>query len=70
MDKFQLPPGQKVKNYEVETLVSRDGVHPSSPARFKSDFSEQSLNSSGYILRTYLALMIYADVLESVLQPE
>ncbi|MHC4401740.1 MAG: SGNH/GDSL hydrolase family protein [Planctomycetota bacterium] len=70
MDKFKLPEDRKAKNYEVETLLSRDGVHPSAPAKYRLDFSEESLSSSGYNLRTHLALMIYADVLESVLKPE
>jgi len=70
MDKFRLPEGQKAKNYEVDTLLGRDGVHPSSPAKYKFDFSAEALDSSGYNLRTYLALMIYADVLQSVLKAD
>lgn len=54
--------------YEVPTLISRDGVHPSNPQRFAGDFSPQALRSSGYALRNYLTALCYAEVIEKVLQ--
>src|SRR5262245_3082638 len=39
--------------YQVPTLVSRDGVHPSNPQGFR-DYSEKSLRTNGYVLRNYL----------------
>jgi hypothetical protein len=53
--------------YDVPTLLARDGVHPSNPAKFK-DYSEESLKNNGYVLRNYLTLMAYDDVLQRVLQ--
>ena len=55
--------------YQVPTLVSGDGVHPSNPQKF-SDYSEEGLRSNGYVLRNYLTLMSYADVIGKVLQPK
>lgn len=52
--------------YEVATLVSRDGVHPSYPKRFQNDYSEEGLRSSGYTLRNYLTLLKVAEVLEAL----
>ena len=37
------------------------------PAKFK-DYSEDSLKNNGYVLRNYLTLMAYDDVLRRVLQ--
>lgn len=51
-------------DYEVPTLLARDGVHPSSPKRFQNDYSEGGLRSSGYTLRNYLTALKYAEVLE------
>jgi lysophospholipase L1-like esterase len=53
--------------YEVPTLVSGDGVHPSNPSKFR-DFSEESLRSNGYALRNYLTVIMYAEVIGRVLQ--
>ena len=55
--------------YEVPTLISRDGVHPSNPKIFFNDFSEAALSSSGFGLRNYLTMMAYADVSKFVLHP-
>jgi hypothetical protein len=54
--------------YQVPTLIAGDGVHPSNPRKFQ-DFSEESLRSNGYLLRNYLTLMGYADVIRNVLAP-
>ncbi len=63
LDRFQAYEG-----YEVPTLLSRDGVHPSFPRRFQDDYSETGLRSSGFTLRNYLTLLAYSDVLQ-VLHP-
>jgi hypothetical protein len=55
--------------YEVPTLISRDGVHPSYPKKYADDFSEEGLRSSGYTLRSYLVLLRYAEVIRGVLRP-
>ncbi|HZJ17748.1 MAG TPA: SGNH/GDSL hydrolase family protein [Chthoniobacteraceae bacterium] len=49
--------------YDVATLISRDGVHPSAPKQFNGDFSPEALRSHGYGLRNYLTLLAYADVI-------
>ncbi len=53
--------------YQVPTLIARDGVHPSNPRKYQ-DYSEESLRSNGYVLRNYLTLRSYAEVIERVLQ--
>ena len=55
--------------YQVPTLISRDGVHPSNPRMFAGDYSEAGLRSSGYVLRNDLTLRAYAEVIRNVLQP-
>jgi len=57
-----------IDTYEVPTLISGDGVHPSFPKRFQSDYSEEGLRTSGYTLRNYLTLLKVAEVLD-VLKP-
>ena len=63
-----LPKFKDVKGseYEVPTLIARDGGHPSNPQAFK-DYSAKSLSSNGYALRNYLTLLAYADVVRQVL---
>ncbi|MEX0586206.1 MAG: SGNH/GDSL hydrolase family protein, partial [Pirellulales bacterium] len=53
--------------YDVPTLISGDGVHPSYPKDFR-DFSAKSLASNGYNLRSYLTLNAYAEVIRKVLE--
>jgi len=62
--KFKDLPGDA---YNVLTLISRDGVHPSNPQKYAGDFSEEALRSNGYGLRSYLTLLKYAEVIEKVL---
>jgi lysophospholipase L1-like esterase len=52
--------------YDVPTLISGDGVHPSAPKQFNGDFSVEALRSHGYGLRNYLTLLAYADVIETL----
>ena len=54
--------------YQVPTLISRDGVHPSNPKAFVGDFSEEALRTNGFALRDYVTLMSYAEVVEKVCQ--
>ncbi len=62
--KFKDSPGDE---YQVPTLIARDGVHPSNSSKF-NEYSEEGLNNNGYALRTYLTLMTYNDVLQKVLE--
>jgi hypothetical protein len=55
--------------YNVPTLISRDGVHPSAPKAFANDYSADALSHHGYGLRGYLTLRAYADVIRRVIQP-
>lgn len=52
--------------YEVPTLIARDGVHPSAPAKYNGDYSDEGLKSNGFGLRNYLTLMSYAEVIRRV----
>jgi len=63
-----LPKFKDVKGseYEVPTLIARDGVHPSNP-RMYQDYSAESLSRNGFALRNYLTLMTYAEVIRKVL---
>jgi lysophospholipase L1-like esterase len=56
------------KGYDVPTLIARDGVHPSNPNRYNGDYSAEGLKSSGYVLRNYVTLLAYAEVVRQVLR--
>jgi hypothetical protein len=58
------------KGYNVPTIVSRDGTHPSNPKKYRGDWSEEALNSSGYGLRDYMTLRTYYQVISKVFQAE
>jgi lysophospholipase L1-like esterase len=62
--KFKDSPGDE---YQVPTLIARDGVHPSNPSKY-NEYSDDGLNNNGYVLRSYLTLMTYAEVLRNVLK--
>jgi len=53
-------------DYDVPTLIARDGVHPSLPKQFQDDYSLGALRSNGYSLRNYLTLLKYAEVLDAL----
>jgi hypothetical protein len=65
MAQFKGRPGDE---YQVPTLIARDGVHPSNPSRYANDFSEEALRTNGFSLRNYLTLLAYAEVIEKILQ--
>src|SRR6202035_4124467 len=54
------------KDYDVPTLLSRDGVHPSLPRKFQDDYSDEGLRCCGYALRNYLTLLQYAEVIDAM----
>ncbi len=58
------------EGYDVPTLISRDGVHPSNPEQYRTDYSPEALNCNGFSLRNYLVLTRYAEVIRAVLQTE
>jgi lysophospholipase L1-like esterase len=62
--KFKGTPGGV---YDVPTLISGDGVHPSNP-KGTGDYSEEHLRQNGYALRNYLTILAYADVIKRVLK--
>jgi len=66
LPKFKSIPGNE---YEVPTLIARDGVHPSNTEQYANDFSNEGLRNNGYTLRNYLTLIVYAEVIEKVLRP-
>lgn len=59
---------KEFKGYDVPTLISRDGVHPSNPKQFSGDYSEEGLRSNGFVLRNYVSLRSYSEVITRVLQ--
>ncbi|HWB06842.1 MAG TPA: SGNH/GDSL hydrolase family protein [Verrucomicrobiales bacterium] len=66
LPKFKSSPGD---DYQVPTLIARDGVHPSAPSKASGDFSVEALRTGGYTLRNYLTLLSCADVIRHVLKP-
>jgi len=61
-----LPAFAAFRDYEVPTLISRDGVHPSNPAAHVADFSAEGLSRSGCTLRSYLTLLACAEVARTI----
>jgi lysophospholipase L1-like esterase len=66
LPQFKDTPGDE---YNVSTLIARDGVHPSNPRDF-SGYSERDLNHNGYALRNAMTTSCYADVIRQVLRPQ
>jgi len=64
LPQFKDAPGNE---YEVPTLIARDGVHPSNPKNYANDFSDEALRTNGYGLRNYLTLEAYAGMIQKVL---
>ena len=42
-------------------------MHPSNPKKYVNDYSAEGLRHNGFVLRNYLALLKYAEVIEKVL---
>src|SRR5262245_23471587 len=63
LPKFKDTPGSE---YEVPTLIARDGVHPSYPAKYCT-YDAEGLSHNGYLLRNYLVLRAYDEVISQVL---
>ena len=55
--------------YEVPTLVARDGIHPSNPKTWAGDYSAEGLKNNGFVLRNYMTLLCYDQVVTGVLEP-
>ena len=64
LPQFKSAPGDE---YQVPTLIARDGVHPSNPSKWANDFSAEGLKHNGYALRNSLTLLTYAELVERVL---
>ncbi len=62
LDKFS-----QYKEYDVPTLLARDGIHPSNPQKYQNDYSEEALKRCGYSLRNRLVLMRYAEALKALM---
>ncbi|KPK84377.1 MAG: hypothetical protein AMJ81_05755 [Phycisphaerae bacterium SM23_33] len=52
-----------------DKLLMGDRLHPSYRDPWKQDFTPEGLKNSGYTLRNYLTMMMYAGIIEKVLQP-
>jgi len=64
LEQFRGAPGDE---YNVPTLIARDGVHPSNPRDYQT-YSDRSLSHNGFALRNALTLHHYAEVIRTVLQ--
>ncbi|MFO8012407.1 MAG: SGNH/GDSL hydrolase family protein [Phycisphaerae bacterium] len=60
---FKSVPGG---TYEVPTLISRDGTHPSNPKEWQGDYSAEGLRRNGFVLRNWVVLHSYARVVRKV----
>lgn len=65
LEKFKAVAGD---TYDVPTLISRDGVHPSNPKQWQGDYSAEGLRHNGFVLRNYVVLRCYAEVIREVLK--
>ena len=63
LPQFKNSPGDE---YQVPTLIAKDGVHPSNYKAHENDFSEEGLRTNGFALRNYLSLLAYAEVVGRV----
>jgi len=70
LEKFKEYRQRGKDGYQVPTLVSADGTHPSNPKQWLKDFSEEALSHNGFVLRDYMTIRMYAKIIEKVLQPE
>ena len=43
-------------------------MHPSNPSEYRANFSEEALNCNGFVLRDYVTLRKYAEVITKVFQ--
>jgi alpha-galactosidase len=64
--KFKDSPGDE---YQVPTLIARDGVHPSNPRAYQN-YDDEGLKHNGFVLRNYLVLRAYAETIDHVLRPD
>ncbi len=55
------------KGYNVPTMIARDGIHPSNPAKYRGDWTEEGLSCCGFGLRNYLTLKAWYEVYKKVL---
>ena len=56
----------KYKGYDVPTIISRDGTHPSNPEMYRNDWGQEALSASGYGLRDYMTIRKFAEVIRKV----
>jgi lysophospholipase L1-like esterase len=61
-----LPKFKGLATYEAPTVISRDGVHPSNPRKYNGDYSAEGLRSNGFVLRNWVTLLAYAEVIREV----
>ena len=68
--KFKPAEGEKTDGYNVNAPISRDGGHPSNPKAYQGDYTAEGLKNNGFVLRNYVTLMSYADVISAVLKTD
>jgi hypothetical protein len=60
------PEFSQYADYDVPTLIARDGVHPSHPVAYRNDYSAEALSKNGFSLRNALVLAAYASLVREV----
>lgn len=56
--------------YNVPTLISGDGIHPSNPSAYARNFGAEALGKNGYNLRNYVTLLKAYEVYQLAVVPE
>ena len=64
LPQFKNLPGDE---YQVPTLIARDGVHPSNPKQYANVYSEGALRENGFSLLNYLTVLAYAELIRTVI---
>lgn len=68
---YTANPGAYGDEYQVTTLISGDGIHPSNPGAYTSNFSADALGKNGYNLRNYVTLLKSYEVYQNaIVTPE
>jgi hypothetical protein len=61
-----LPQFAEFGRGDTPTLIGVDGIHLSYPEKWRNNYTAEGQRNNGYVLRTWLTLMAYAEVINVV----
>jgi len=64
------PAAYSNNTYEVTTLISGDGIHPSNPSAYTNNYGATALSKCGYDLRNYVSTLGVYSTYQAVMVPE